>query len=251
MDLSASYKYARIHILQKLFQYREVMTDGLAVDPFQGKPPVRKIAGYSHASQAETQTAVIPDEILGPLVRLALEYVDRAADYLLDAVDGIEEVRKVGCDFEYRARRYLRGLRPSAYGLEGTRFEGGLGGIRQLYKELGYLQTACFVLIAFATGMRISEVLSLRRGCCEIQKECGKPDLVWLRSRVFKMQVVPAGRPAKWLGGPVCAKAIAVLERLLPHARGPAKAPYLWQPSPAFWRDRHRSRSWLYRSPTG
>jgi integrase len=238
MDLSASYKYGRIHILQKLFQYREVMTDGLAVDPFQGKPPVRKIAGHSHALQVERQTAIIPDEILGPLVRLALEYVDRGADYLLDAFDGIERIRKAGCDFEYRANRYLRGLRPSAYGLAGTRFEGGLGGIRQLYRELGYLQTACFVLIAFATGMRISEILSLRRGCCEIQKERGKPDLVWLHSRVYKMQGVPAGRPAKWLGGPVCAKAVGVLERLQERRRQKKGGPYLWQPTPGVRRDR-------------
>lgn len=238
MDLSASYKYARIHVLQKLFQYREVMTDGLVFDPFQGMPSGRKIAGYSHASAAETQTAIIPDEILGPLIRLALEYVDRGADYLLDAFDGVESIRKARCDFEYRANRYLRGLRTSAYGLEGTRFAGGIGGLQPLFKELGYLQTACFVLIAFATGMRISEILSLRRGCCEIQKERGKPDLVWLRSRVFKMQGAPAGRPAKWLGGPVCAKAVGVLERLLRHRRGQAKAPYLWQPSPAYWKDR-------------
>jgi hypothetical protein len=174
MDLSASYKYGRIHILQKLFQYRDVMTDGLVVDPFQGKPLVRKIAGYSHASQAETQTAIIPDEILGPLVRLALEYVDRGASYLLDAFDGIEEIRKAGCNFEYRANPYVRGLRPSAYGLKGSRFEGGIGGIRQLYKELGFLQTACFVLIAFATGMRISEILSLRRGCLRDTKGARK-----------------------------------------------------------------------------
>ena len=86
------------------------LPDGLVVDPFQGKPPVRKIAGYSHASEAETQTAIIPDEILGPLVRLALEYVDSAADYLFDALHGIEGIRKAGRNFEYRANRYLRGL---------------------------------------------------------------------------------------------------------------------------------------------
>lgn len=238
MDLSASSKYGRIHLLQKLFQYRDVMTDGLVIDPFEGKPAVRKIAGHSHAAEAERQTAIIPDEVLGPLVRLALEYVDCAADYLFDALHGIEKIRKAGCNFEYRANRYLRGLGPSKYGLEGTRFEGSIGSIRQLYIELGHLQAACFVLIAFATGMRISEILSLRQGCCEIQKERGKPDLVWLRSRVFKIQGAPAGRPAKWLGGPVSAKAVRVLERLLRRVRRKAKSPYLWQPTPAIWRDR-------------
>ena len=114
--------------------------------------------------------------------------------------------------------------------------------MRQLNKELNYLQTACFVLIAFATGMRVSEILSLREGCCETQKESGQADLVWLRSRVFKMQGVPEGRRAKWLGGPICAKAVRVLERLGRRVRRKVKAPYLWLPIPSFRSRASRSR---------
>ena len=222
----SSYRYSRIHTLQKLFQYRHAMADGLQVDPFQDKPAARKIAGCSHASQLENQTRVIPDEVLGPLVRAALEYVDDFADYLLDTFDAVENIRKGGCDFEYRANRYLRESALSAYELNGTRFQRGLPSLRQLNKELCYLQTACFVVIAFATGMRLSEILSLRTGCCEIQKEPGQPDLVWLRSRVFKLQGTPEGRRAKWLAGPVCARAVAVLERLGRPVRRRLKAPY-------------------------
>lgn len=237
-DLSVSYRYSRIHTLQKLFQYRHAMADGLQVDPFQDKPAARKIAGCSHASQLENQTRVIPDEVLGPLVRAALEYVDDFADYLLDTFDAVEKIRKGGCDFEYRANRYLRESALSAYELNGTRFQRGLPSLRQLNKELCYLQTACFVVIAFATGMRLSEILSLRTGCCEIQKEPGQPDLVWLRSLVFKLQGTPEGRRAKWLAGPVCARAVAVLERLGRPVRRRLKAPYLWLPTPAFRRPR-------------
>jgi integrase len=237
-ELSASSKYGRIHVLQKLFQYRHVMEDGLLADPFQGRPPVRKIAGYSHAAQRETQTPVIPDEVLIPLIRGALEYVDRSADYLLNVFEGVEAVRRARCNFAYRATRYLRDLPVSDYRLEGTKFADGLQSLRQLNVELNLLQTACFVLVAFATGMRISEILSLREGCCEIVKEPGQPDLIWLRSRVFKMQGIPAGRPAKWLGGPICAMAVAVLERLGRRVRRRLKASYLWLETPTFTRPR-------------
>ena len=44
----------------------------------------------------------------------------------------------------------------------GTRLEKGVRSLRRLSTELSHLQTACFVLIAFATGMRLSELLSLR-----------------------------------------------------------------------------------------
>jgi len=122
---------------------------------------------------------------------------------------------------------------PAAYGLKGGKFENGLASVRQLNIELCYLQTACFVLIAFATGMRVSEILSLQAGCCETQKEPGQADLVWLRGRVFKMQGVPDGRRTKWLGGPVCAKAVAVLERLGRQVRRRVGTNYLWMSIPA------------------
>jgi integrase len=233
---STSYKYALLQILQRLFQYREVMIDGLVMDPFQGRS-VRKFVGYSHARQLETQTELIPDEILGPLVRASLEYVDRFAGYLLDTCEAVEDLRKRQRDFVYWSRRRVR-EQAAGYGLEGSKFERGLSSVRQLNQELNYLQTACFVLIAFATGMRVSEILSLREGCCETQKESGHPDLVWLRSRVFKMQGVPEGRRAKWLGGPVCSRAVRVLERLGKRVRRKAKASFLWLPIPSFRRPR-------------
>jgi integrase len=235
--LSASYKYHCIALLQKLFLYRRVMKDGLVAEPLNGES-ARKMAGYSDASMLESQTEIIPEEILGPLVRASLEYVDRFADYLLDACEAVEDIRKRERWFQGRSGRYVRNHVSSAYGLDGTRFENGLPSVRHLNKELNYLQTACFVLIAFATGMRVSELLSLREGCCEIQREAGQSDLVWLRSRVFKMQGVPNGRSAKWLGGPVCARTVQVLERLGRRVRQRMKVGYLWMPIPAIQKPR-------------
>jgi len=235
--LSPSYKYHCIAVLQKLFLYRRVMKDGLTVDPLEGES-ARSLAGYSDAAALESQTEIIPDEILGPLVRASLEYVESFADYLLDACEAVEDIRKRERWFEGLSRRFVRNHVPFAYGLEGTKFENGLRSVRQLNKELNYLQTACFVLIAFATGMRVSELLSLREGCCEIEKAACQPDLVWLRSRVFKMQGVPNGRSAKWLGGPFCAKAVQVLERLGRQVRRRTKVGYLWMPIPAIQKPR-------------
>ena len=230
--LSPNYKYHCLNVLRKLFTYRRVMTDGLVIHPFDGES-VRQVVGYGYASQLARQTEIIPDEILGPLVRASLEYVDRFAPYLLNTCERVEEIRKQRRNFMNRSRRCVREHAPAAYGLKGSKFENGLASVRQLNIELCYLQTACFVLIAFATGMRVSEILSLQAGCCETQKEPGQADLVWLRGRVFKMQGVPDGRRTKWLGGPVCAKAVAVLERLGRQVRRRVGTNYLWMSIPA------------------
>ncbi len=237
--LSVGYQYHCVSILEKLALYSPAMQEGLVIDPLKGEA-AGEVVGWSKASLLEGQTAIIPDEILGPLVQGALEYVDRFAGYLLEASDAVEDIRKQWPDrrarIEYRSRRWLHEHLPSAYGLSGSKFENGLSGVCELNRELCYLQNACFVLIAFATGMRLSEILSLQVGCCEIEKESGQVDLVWLRSRVFKMQGVPEGRKARWLGGPLCARAVRVMERLTRRTRRETKVRSLWVPIPSFVR---------------
>ena len=48
-DATNSWKYNHIHILQKLFQYRGVMKDGLVIDPLQGESAA-KIVGSRNAA---------------------------------------------------------------------------------------------------------------------------------------------------------------------------------------------------------
>jgi integrase len=215
--------------MEKLFFYRRVMRDGMIIDPLNGETSGNLI-GWDITSLLEAQTEVIPDETLGVLVRAALDYIDRFAGYLLDVSEAVEAVRQPGRRLDAKSAGCLQRHNPSAYGLDGTKLERGLPSMRELNKELCYLQTACFVLIAFSTGMRVSEILSLREGCCETQTETGQADLIWLHSRVFKMQGVPEGRKAKWLGGPVSARAIDVLEQLTRTTRRRTKVRSLWVP---------------------
>lgn len=240
-DASRARKYRYVHILQMLFQYTDVMQDGLVIDPLKGDSAAR-IAGKTEGSSGST-TEIIPEEILGLLVRASLQCVDQFSDYLLDLSDGVEKLRgrAIPGQFPYLSTRHLRRHTPAPYPLTGTRLEHGVRSLRQLNTELSYLQTSCFVLIAFATGMRLSELLSMLEGCCQTETAPGQPDLVWLHSRVFKMQGVPDGREAKWLGGPVCAKAVQVLERLGRRVRRRARVSYLWMPIPAI-HGRHPTR---------
>ncbi|HEX5432835.1 MAG TPA: hypothetical protein VFY05_01245 [Candidatus Angelobacter sp.] len=222
--LDLGYKYHCLSVLEKLSLYSSAMQDGLVIDPLNGEP-AGQVSGWSKARPLEAQTEIIPDEVLGPLVQASLEYIDRYADFLLDANEAVAKLRQHNKEryrFQRLAARYLR-----EHVLKASNFGGGLCA-RQLNKELCYLQTACFVVIAFATGMRVSELLSLSEGCCEIQTEPGQADLVWLRSRVFKMHGMPQGRSAKWLGGPLCARAVRVLERLSRRTRRQTNSRSLW-----------------------
>jgi hypothetical protein len=79
------------------------------------------------------------------------------------------------------------------------------------------LQTSCYVVIAYLSGLRDSEIKHLRRGCLAVRRG---PDGVAYRWKVtslaFKGEDDPAGVTATWSVGRPVAEAISVLERLQP-----------------------------------
>jgi integrase len=80
-----------------------------------------------------------------------------------------------------------------------------------------HLQSACYVVIAFLSGMRDSDVKHMRRGCLHIQRdEDGTPYRWRVHSLAFKGEDDTAGVPATWVVGEPVARAITALEALLP-----------------------------------
>lgn len=77
------------------------------------------------------------------------------------------------------------------------------------------LQAACYIVIAFLSGMRDSEVKHLRRGCCRAHQDRNGTPYRWtVTSRAFKGENDPTGVPATWVIGKPAARAIHVLESL-------------------------------------
>ena len=79
------------------------------------------------------------------------------------------------------------------------------------------LQDACYLVLAFLSGARDSEIKHVRRG--GLTTECdadGAPYRWKMHSLAFKAEDDPAGVPATWNIGEPAAQAIAVLEQLQP-----------------------------------
>lgn len=76
--------------------------------------------------------------------------------------------------------------------------------------EVRFLQMACFITIAFLTGMRRSEVWSLKPGCCSEVSE-GK---YVVSGTVLKKAGTLEGTPASWVAVPEVAEAVRLLELL-------------------------------------
>ena len=79
------------------------------------------------------------------------------------------------------------------------------------------LQIACYVLIAYLSGARDSEIKHLRRGCLHTQYDTGGTAYRWtFTSLAFKGERDPTGTEATWVIGHPAARAITVLEQLQP-----------------------------------
>ena len=91
------------------------------------------------------------------------------------------------------------------------------------------LQRAAVVLLFAITGMRLNEVLTIRSGCVRRTRN-HSVERIWLESVHRKYADRIQGDPARWLCGPVGARAVAVLERLSAPTRRESGLDYLIGP---------------------
>ncbi|MFB7475573.1 hypothetical protein [Kitasatospora sp. NPDC056184] len=97
------------------------------------------------------------------------------------------------------------------------------------------LHAACYITIAYLSGMRDSEVKHMKRGCLGVWRdEQGRPVRYRVTSQAFKGEGSPDGVEATWVVSTAAAKAVRVLEALQP-----ADQPYLFAVPPT---SRHYSR---------
>jgi integrase len=249
--------YAHFRSLSVLFLYRRKMSSSLLFDPF-GNSSAAKEAGYNSEYRDQHRTDYIPDEILSKLIPAAMEYVNVWGPHILKASTLAKNVRREAQDgqktkstssgssssstsrktrkgtsretmIRYHVRQELRKFDQVLTGSSASLVRPRLSGPNDLQMARTLLRTACIVLLTFVTGIRISELLSIKAGCIEVEK---KPDgeFIWLHSTLYKIQPASEGRPARWLGGPLALKAVSTLERLTEETRKQSGCSYLVVP---------------------
>ncbi|MCI4657321.1 hypothetical protein [Cryobacterium zhongshanensis] len=77
------------------------------------------------------------------------------------------------------------------------------------------LVTASYIVVAFYSGMRDSEIKSLRRGCIRVDRDStGSLEIVRILGLAFKGETSPSGVPATWVVGAPVKIAIRVMETI-------------------------------------
>jgi integrase len=279
-----------IDVLWRLHAYRHHVTGAENLPmPWPGFS-AQRVAGHRDTGW-ENQTPRIPEEVIAPLIRWSLTYMDVAAPDIIACTLEWAALRagvvrsKNGESLERRLTRWIEDRRTQGRGLPAavprewayrTLAEddplrtinvnlagrladlpsGAIASTRRLQSilrdaaaimplEVGGLPTrpgidpetgepwhpgigpsdidgllsaltmACYILIAYLSGMRDSEVTSLKRGCLREEHLADGRTRYWLDGTAFKNER-SEGRPASWVVIEPVARAVKLLESLHP-----------------------------------
>ncbi|BCH20002.1 hypothetical protein [Mesorhizobium sp. L-2-11] len=101
-------------------------------------------------------------------------------------------------------------------------------GFNEINALIGRIYDACFVVIAWLVGARVSEILGLEVGCIEHHRSPDGGEISYLHGRVYKMATGDGGRPHRWIAPEPVVRAIEILERLSAPVRKQVGSNRLW-----------------------
>lgn len=98
--------------------------------------------------------------------------------------------------------------------------------VRQLVDRI---YDACFVVVAYLVGARVSEIVGLKIGCIEHHPAAdGNESFAYLVGRIYKTASATEGNVHRWVAPPTVERAIAVMERLTEPMRRRTQRTDLW-----------------------
>lgn len=98
--------------------------------------------------------------------------------------------------------------------------------VRALVSRIG---EACFIVVAYLIGARVSEILGLQAGCIERHPSAdGTEQFAYLAGRIYKTARSADGDPHRWVAPTPVERVIAVMERLSAPMRERSRRTELW-----------------------
>lgn len=219
-----------LRVLVYLHRYRDELGDGLRVDPCPGQC-AHALAGASRASGGSLPYT--PDVVAVPLIQGAIDFLETSAIDILLAreryIKACQHAHAGGRTWRAGRGEVLQAVQQRAIRLAERRQV--IESLVELGSLIGLMYSACFVVISYLVGSRVSEILSLRAGCLQVMTADeirGRGDLAVIVGTIFKHEGGYHGRTHKWVAPPPVVHAISVLEALSePHRRRSGRS-HLW-----------------------
>lgn len=215
-------------ILAGLYRHRHVVADALQVDPFPGRTIYAVADSQTHQDKNAPCT---PDAIAVPLIQGAIEFLRVSALPILAAreryLKSYQAVREDCRGKTWRRSVAFTTLPPIC--IDTPRGPHRIASPDALGTLIDLLYGACFIVISYLVGPRVSEILGLEAGCVQAFAAPGSAsDIALIVGAIYKRESYH-GRRHQWVAPAPALHAIAVLEALsAPHRTRSGQAS-LWQ----------------------
>ena len=217
-------------ILLTLYQQRNKLPDAPCEHPFGGE---RRVTDFQATRNPLPHT---PDAIAVPLISAALRLIGQPAEDVIALRDRVQGIYQDALD-QGRQRPAARHAACAAaltfefatLDNEHAPWHSPVVGTKPVRFLIERIYDACFVIIAYLVGARVSEILGLELGCIERHASAdGTEAFPYLCGRIYKTAPGPDGDPHRWVAPPPVVRAVEVLERLSEPLRRRTGRPELW-----------------------
>jgi integrase len=216
-------------VLVGLYRHRSTVRDALKIDPFPG------LSAYAATPRTPERAAApyTPDVVAIPLIQGAIEFLSTAAFQTLAARERALQAYKQA----WSATADRRSARLAAFAvlqeitIDTSRGPHRLDSLRSLSMLLDLLYGACFVVVSYLVGPRVSEILHLQAGCVQPFDKPGSdasPSIASIVGAIYKSESYH-GRRHQWIAPAPAIHAIAVLQALSEPHRARSSRNDLWQ----------------------
>lgn len=210
-----------LHVLVHLFQHRGTIEDSLKSDPFPGERAGSIAQTHTQRKRSGPYT---PDLVAVPLIQGAMDFLATSTVDILRAretyISAMTAARRRTARTSSRADIAIASLRPTPINTPQGPYI--IESMTQFAELIEYLYTACFIVIAYLTGARVSEILHLQSNCVRPLHGDAAHEattLALIAGAIYKAEAYH-GRPHEWIAPPPAVHAIYVLEALsAPHRR--------------------------------
>jgi integrase len=219
-----------IRVLVYLHRHRAELGDGLTVDPCPGQC-AHALAGASRALGGSLPYT--PDLVAVPLIQGAIDFLETSAIDILCAreryIKACQRALPRGLPWDDYREQVLHAVQIRTIHLAGR--SKVIDDLVELSTLIRLMYSACFVVISYLVGSRVSEILALRAGCTRPMapdENRGRGELAVIVGSIFKQESGYYGRTHEWVAPPPAIHAISVLEALSEPHRRRSRRPQLW-----------------------
>lgn len=216
---------AHLECLELIYYFRDRLDRPMRQHPWPDETAFTLAGARRSEGMYDVKTELIPKRIYGILGRKAIALIENESARILrtwsafhsaylDEIDlaefhALKRIQRGG------ARREKQTIRTVAHDTARKRAlskvkkvldSNGFNCLSDLDHEVRFLRTCCYIVIVMFSGMRDSEIISLKNNCFERSLGMDGEEYCWLHGLTYKLEAQP--KPAKWMVPDIVEKAV-------------------------------------------